>query len=188
MKSSLDPDRSAGLTASPPRNTRHTVPFRLHPHIALVSCLRGRPDRTEDEPRPAIPAKLRRSDGVLREGTRPDLRVSTVLGLIVAVVDASSLRLLGVPQQIRASKSGCGRGGYAATKRHPNDGVLMPLERGVMPGHAGVSVGGAAGNRTPDLLIANETRYQLRHSPLSLDRLRRLPPWPGLAPTDQASA
>ena len=30
----------------------------------------------------------------------------------------------------------------------------------------GVSVGGAAGIRTPDLLIANETRYQLRHSPL----------------------
>ena len=27
-------------------------------------------------------------------------------------------------------------------------------------------VGGAAGIRTPDLLIANETRYQLRHSPL----------------------
>lgn len=25
--------------------------------------------------------------------------------------------------------------------------------------------GGAAGIRTPDLLIANETRYQLRHSP-----------------------
>ena len=27
--------------------------------------------------------------------------------------------------------------------------------------------GGAEGNRTPDLLIANETRYQLRHSPLT---------------------
>ena len=25
--------------------------------------------------------------------------------------------------------------------------------------------GGPEGNRTPDLLIANETRYQLRHSP-----------------------
>ncbi len=25
--------------------------------------------------------------------------------------------------------------------------------------------GGAEGIRTPDLLIANETRYQLRHSP-----------------------
>jgi hypothetical protein len=28
-----------------------------------------------------------------------------------------------------------------------------------------VSGGGAEGTRTPDLLIANETRYQLRHSP-----------------------
>jgi hypothetical protein len=27
-------------------------------------------------------------------------------------------------------------------------------------------VGGAEGIRTPGLLIANETRYQLRHSPL----------------------
>src|SRR3954454_3385820 len=27
------------------------------------------------------------------------------------------------------------------------------------------SVGGAKGIRTPDLLVANETRYQLRHSP-----------------------
>lgn len=27
------------------------------------------------------------------------------------------------------------------------------------------SHGGAEGNRTPDLLIANETRYQLRYSP-----------------------
>ena len=30
-----------------------------------------------------------------------------------------------------------------------------------LPGRAG----GAKGIRTPDLLIANETRYQLRHSP-----------------------
>jgi hypothetical protein len=30
--------------------------------------------------------------------------------------------------------------------------------------------GGAAGIRTPDLLIANETRYQLRHSPLNCVR------------------
>ena len=27
--------------------------------------------------------------------------------------------------------------------------------------------GGAEGIRTPDLLIANETRYQLRHSPFA---------------------
>ena len=31
--------------------------------------------------------------------------------------------------------------------------------------------GGARGIRTPDLLIANETRYQLRHSPKDLDSL-----------------
>jgi hypothetical protein len=28
-------------------------------------------------------------------------------------------------------------------------------------------LGGAEGNRTPDLLDANESRYQLRHSPIS---------------------
>ena len=31
--------------------------------------------------------------------------------------------------------------------------------------------GGARGIRTPDLLIANETRYQLRHSPKDSDSL-----------------
>lgn len=36
---------------------------------------------------------------------------------------------------------------------------------GVGPGERPVSVGGAKGTRTPDLLVANETRYQLRHSP-----------------------
>src|ERR1700710_481342 len=30
--------------------------------------------------------------------------------------------------------------------------------------------GGAEGIRTPDLLVANETRYQLRHSPMRLER------------------
>ena len=29
----------------------------------------------------------------------------------------------------------------------------------------GLDIGGAEGIRTPGLLIANETRYQLRHSP-----------------------
>ena len=38
--------------------------------------------------------------------------------------------------------------------------------------------GGARGIRTPDLLIANETRYQLRHSPKDSSSLA---PWP--APT-----
>jgi hypothetical protein len=30
--------------------------------------------------------------------------------------------------------------------------------------------GGAKGTRTPDLLVANETRYQLRHSPADRGR------------------
>ena len=30
--------------------------------------------------------------------------------------------------------------------------------------------GGAKGTRTPDLLVANETRYQLRHSPAETGR------------------
>ena len=34
---------------------------------------------------------------------------------------------------------------------------------------AGSSSCGATGIRTPDLLIANETRYQLRYSPLQAD-------------------
>ena len=33
--------------------------------------------------------------------------------------------------------------------------------------------GGAEGIRTPDLLIANETRYQLRHSPMRLTARRQ---------------
>ncbi len=44
------------------------------------------------------------------------------------------------------------------TKPRPNTGVWA--------GGAGFCWGGAAGIRTPDLLIANETRYHLRHSPL----------------------
>jgi len=35
----------------------------------------------------------------------------------------------------------------------------------VYAGQARCHIGGAEGIRTPDLLIANETRYQLRHSP-----------------------
>ena len=36
---------------------------------------------------------------------------------------------------------------------------------GVPVGRTAILIGGAEGIRTPDLLIANETRYQLRHSP-----------------------
>ena len=39
--------------------------------------------------------------------------------------------------------------------------------RHVCAGRTGFPVGGAEGIRTPGLLIANETRYQLRHSPRS---------------------
>src|SRR5690349_23307947 len=56
---------------------------------------------------------------------------------------------------------------------------LSPRGRHLVPGRevqhlraetenrpSGRLLGGAEGIRTPDLLIANETRYQLRHSPL----------------------
>jgi hypothetical protein len=33
------------------------------------------------------------------------------------------------------------------------------------PSQSDILAGGAKGTRTPDLLVANETRYQLRHSP-----------------------
>ena len=36
----------------------------------------------------------------------------------------------------------------------------------------GIRPCGAKGIRTPDLLIANETRYQLRHSPLLRERIQ----------------
>ena len=39
--------------------------------------------------------------------------------------------------------------------------------------------GGAKGIRTPDLLIANETRYQLRHSPMPLSRYLEIVHDPG---------
>ena len=35
---------------------------------------------------------------------------------------------------------------------------------------ADFDIGGAKGTRTPDLLVANETRYQLRHSPAETGR------------------
>ena len=46
--------------------------------------------------------------------------------------------------------------------------------RSVRPGQTRLLMGGAKGIRTPDLLIANETRYQLRHSPMRFDRSKRL--------------
>ena len=46
------------------------------------------------------------------------------------------------------------------TTREPRTHCDVPQVR------RGSLVGGAEGIRTPDLLIANETRYQLRHSPM----------------------
>ena len=44
-------------------------------------------------------------------------------------------------------------------------------QRFLWQGFAPCACGGAKGIRTPDLLIANETRYQLRHSPVCERRL-----------------
>jgi hypothetical protein len=57
----------------------------------------------------------------------------------------------------------------------------------ITPSRRLLSGGGAKGIRTPDLLVANETRYRLRHSPLdrpgrSARRLyHRLEPNPDLS-------
>ena len=40
---------------------------------------------------------------------------------------------------------------------------------GITPCQSPVMDGGAKGTRTPDLLVANETRYRLRHSPADRD-------------------
>ena len=55
---------------------------------------------------------------------------------------------------------GTREGDERMTMREPR-----PVRR-VSAGGTGFRWGGAEGIRTPDLLIANETRYQLRHSPL----------------------
>src|SRR5664279_2284620 len=53
----------------------------------------------------------------------------------------------------------------ADPSRKPGGQGLRGLSFGPRFQYAGF--GGAEGNRTPDLLIANETRYQLRHSPIA---------------------
>jgi hypothetical protein len=40
-----------------------------------------------------------------------------------------------------------------------------PAQESKRPSQSDILAGGAKGTRTPDLLVANETRYQLRHSP-----------------------
>src|SRR5919107_1968405 len=57
-------------------------------------------------------------------------------------------------------------------------------------GYEALVDGGAEGIRTPDLLIANETRYQLRHSPRGAgvtDAIGRLPP-SGQPPTTRGAS
>jgi len=41
----------------------------------------------------------------------------------------------------------------------------LPATAAISPSQGYFENGGAKGIRTPDLLVANETRYQLRHSP-----------------------
>jgi hypothetical protein len=54
-----------------------------------------------------------------------------------------------------------------ATRRRPIEAVYA--------GQTRCRFGGAEGIRTPDLLIANETRYQLRHSPKCEEKLPSAP-------------
>jgi hypothetical protein len=58
-----------------------------------------------------------------------------------------------------------GGAGGCATTRKPVMTAIGLAKCGAFTQVSGVSSGGAEGIRTPDLLIANETRYQLRHSP-----------------------
>lgn len=65
----------------------------------------------------------------------------------------------GASQRSGARRGHTKGGGVRMTKEEPR-----PTSR-VCAGQTGSPSGGAEGIRTPDLLIANETRYQLRHSP-----------------------
>ena len=70
--------------------------------------------------------------------------------------DRAGLERLNARGHARGHRSG---GGVGMTKEEPR-----PTSR-VCAGQTEFPSGGAEGIRTPDLLIANETRYQLRHSP-----------------------
>jgi hypothetical protein len=48
--------------------------------------------------------------------------------------------------------------------------MRLVLGPNVAPSQAMNTESGAKGTRTPDLLVANETRYQLRHSPADRGR------------------
>src|SRR5689334_6689238 len=63
----------------------------------------------------------------------------------------------------------------------PGTSYALPVRTGRAYDVAVVS-GGAEGIRTPDLLIANETRYQLRHSPMPIGRGETVAPGSGRLP------
>ena len=74
-----------------------------------------------------------------------------------------------------------GARGVRTRRIERNDNVKPRIGCGVCAGGAGLPGGGAEGIRTPDLLIANETRYQLRHSPTAPAepaRGEKIPPGP----------
>jgi integrase len=56
-------------------------------------------------------------------------------------------------------------GGHRAKRRANHSGETRAILAAFSQVRTGFAGGGAEGIRTPDLLIANETRYQLRHSP-----------------------
>ena len=56
--------------------------------------------------------------------------------------------------------------GAAQRRRSMGDAIGVVEAKKGPPSRAALD-GGAKGIRTPDLLIANETRYQLRHSPIA---------------------
>jgi hypothetical protein len=72
-------------------------------------------------------------------------------------------------------RDGPGASGVRSSERPVNDKTETPPARQRLCWSDGFRFGGAEGIRTPDLLIANETRYQLRHSPKCEEKL---PPGP----------
>ena len=57
--------------------------------------------------------------------------------------------------------------GHAVARWHLVTSLRFDTGNAKGPGQRPGPCGGAEGIRTPDLLIANETRYQLRHSPIA---------------------
>jgi hypothetical protein len=75
-------------------------------------------------------------------------------------------------------------GGHASDRADRVAGTTKPALLSVCPGQSGFRMSGAEGIRTPDLLIANETRYQLRHSPKCVGKVTTAP---GVLPNRAAS-